>query len=128
MSYTDEEDRRLARAEAALLEKQEDEMAARVAKKLAPQVASAVSDAVAGLKGGGNEAPVSKPRSEKYKVTGPGYSEQFTSRKPALDSYDKLIKRLMKNEQVATVRLLGQEPGSTKWSVEQELKVNEDHY
>jgi hypothetical protein len=64
----------------------------------------------------------------KFKVTGPGYSEQFTSKKSALASFDSLKKRLLKNEQAATVRLSTQGRGAQKWEVVQELKLNEDHY
>ena len=64
----------------------------------------------------------------KFRVTGPGYSEQFTSKKSALTSFDALKKRLLKNEQAATVRLSTQGRGAQKWEVVQELKLNEDHY
>jgi hypothetical protein len=64
----------------------------------------------------------------KFKVTGPGYSEQFTSKKSALTSFEALKKRLLKNEQAATVRLATQALGSQKWEVVQEVKLNEDHY
>jgi len=106
----------------------EDELVDRVSRRVAGTITTAVSEAVAGLRD--DVAGVERKTSTgtKYKVTGPGYSEQFTAKKPALDSYDKLIKRLMKNEQAATVKLLVQESNSTKWTVEQELKVNEDHY
>lgn len=68
------------------------------------------------------------PDTGKFKVTGPGYSEQFTSKKSALTSFDALKKRLLKNEQAATVRLSTQARGAQKWEVVQELKLNEDHY
>jgi hypothetical protein len=64
----------------------------------------------------------------KFRVTGPGYSEQFTSKKSALTSFEALKKRLLKNEQAATVRLSTQGRGAQKWEVVQELKLNEDHY
>jgi hypothetical protein len=68
------------------------------------------------------------PDAGKFRVTGPGYSEQFTSKKSALTSFEALKKRLLKNEQAATVRLGAQAPGSQKWEVVQEVKLNEDHY
>jgi hypothetical protein len=74
------------------------------------------------------QRPVADPDAGKFKVTGPGYSEQFTSKKAGLVSFDSLKKRLLKNEQAATVRLLTQGAGSLKWEVVQELKLNEDHY
>lgn len=72
-------------------------------------------------------APVD-PDAGKFRVTGPGYSEQFTSKKSALVSFDALKKRLLKNEQAAVVRLSTQAPGTQKWETVQELKLNEDHY
>ena len=91
------------------------------------QIGEAVSDAVSGLKSREVEPP-RDPDAGKFKVTGPGYAEQFTSKKQALKAYEALKNRLRKNEQAATIKLSTQAHNSIKWVVEQELKVNEDHY
>ncbi len=71
------------------------------------------------------QATPTDPDAGKFKVTAPGYAEQFTSKKAALASFDGLKKRLIKREEAATLRLLVQEAGSTKWAVVQELKLDE---
>lgn len=125
----------------------EELLADKVAKRLSGQMAGVAGDAarqaVSGLniesmleKVAGKLATADEQRAAVpvntdagvFKVTGPGYTEQFNSRKVALKAYEALKNRMRKNEQAATVRLSVQAAGSTKWAVEQELKVNEDHY
>lgn len=124
----------------------EELLADKVAKRLSGQMAGVAGDAarqavsglniesmlekVAGKLATADEraaAPVDADAGV-FKVTGPGYTEQFTSRRLALKAYEALKNRMRKNEQAATVRLSVQAAGSTKWAVEQELKLNEDHY
>lgn len=88
-------------------------------------ISGAVEEAVSAAfdRRGGAQADASS-----YKVTGPGYAEQFTSKAQALTSFDKLKARMIKNEQAATVRLSAQNPTSKKWETVQEVKLNEDHF
>lgn len=72
--------------------------------------------------------PATPSDTGKFKVTGPGYAEQFTSQTAALKAYDTLKRQLRKREQAATVKLMTQAHGGTKWAVQQELKINEDAF
>lgn len=67
------------------------------------------------------------------KVTGPGYSEQFTRLSEAEKAYNAIKKRLIKSETAGTVKLFSERDGSdngrgVKWDLVQEWKANEDSF
>lgn len=67
------------------------------------------------------------------KVTGPGYSEQFTHLKDARKAFATIKNRLRKGETPGTVKLFSERANSEngrgiKWDLVQEWKTNEDAF
>jgi hypothetical protein len=103
-----------------------------VKKHVGEAVGGLREDIAAMLKGRENAVPANSI-STRCKVTGPGYTEQFTKLAEAQKAFNDIKKRLSKAETAGTVKLFSERAGSDngrglKWDLVQEWKANEDAF
>ena len=101
-----------------------------IAGVVASKMRNELKDELDAIRGSQKIAAAKVDAQLRGKVTGPGYTEEFSDYKLAEKEYEKLKKRMAKNNTSGVVKLFTEDPdsGRNKWRVLAKWNANEDAF